>query len=201
MAEGVLRAGRFGGSAREGGSRALPPYNLRLVAVRAQVSRDAPPPLPGGYKVGEKVFFTGASETFASGNKLVHGQQGEVMGLATGEDADKRLSLLYPGNKGGINCLLTTVRHLCAASAACAPHTRRCAYAQCVPATASAAAPQPSPHAQPLAPAAAHACGFGRCGGRGRGMRWPFRWQCQRGRRPSPIPPYSVRLVAACACR
>ena len=41
----------------------------------AQVSRDAPPPLPGGYTVGDKVFFTGTSETFPSGNKLVHGQQ------------------------------------------------------------------------------------------------------------------------------
>ena len=32
----------------------------------AQVSRSAPP-LPGGYKVGEKVFFTGASLTFDDG--------------------------------------------------------------------------------------------------------------------------------------
>ena len=29
---------------------------------------DAPPPLPGGYKVGEKVFFTGSSHTFSNGD-------------------------------------------------------------------------------------------------------------------------------------
>ena len=68
MAEGVVRAGRFCGSAREGGGRALP--SLLLTAggcACAQVSRGAPPPLPGGYTVGEKVFCTGASETFPVG--------------------------------------------------------------------------------------------------------------------------------------
>ena len=45
VAEGVVRAGRFGGSAREGGGRALPPYPYGWW-LRAQVSRDAPPPLP-----------------------------------------------------------------------------------------------------------------------------------------------------------
>ena len=48
----------------------------------AQVSRDPPPPLPGGYKLGEKVFYTGLNHSFPSGNKLVHGQQGEVVGPA-----------------------------------------------------------------------------------------------------------------------
>ena len=44
------------------------------------VSREPPPPLPGGYELGEKVYFTMASETFEDGYKVVHGQQGEVMG-------------------------------------------------------------------------------------------------------------------------
>ena len=35
--------------------------------------------------VAEKVLFTGASQTISSGNKLVHGQQGEVKGPATFE--------------------------------------------------------------------------------------------------------------------
>ena len=113
MAEGVVRAGRFGGSAREGGGRALPPYSLRLLAACAQVSRDAPPPLPGGYKVGEKVFYTGASHTFPSGNKVVHGQQGEVTGPATLEShKGKGVDVLFPGNKGNISCYLTSVRRL-----------------------------------------------------------------------------------------
>ena len=86
------------------------------------MSRDAPPPLPGGFKVGEKVFFTGASETFASGNKLVklvYGQQGEVAGpVATGSVKGKGLAVRFPGNKGYVNCYLNTVRHLRAAPAA-----------------------------------------------------------------------------------
>ena len=99
----------------------------------AQVSRDAPPPLPGGYKVGEKVFFTAASVTFTflSGNKLVHGRQGEVVGPATSHTRKgKGVAVLFPGNTGNIECYLTMVRRPRAAPAAtpfaCAPHTRRC---------------------------------------------------------------------------
>ena len=35
-------------------------------------------PLTTGYKVGEKVYYTGRGETFKSGDKLVSGQLGEV---------------------------------------------------------------------------------------------------------------------------
>jgi hypothetical protein len=146
---------------RQGGRRPRPspPYSLRLVAVRAQVSRGAPPPLPGGYTVGEKVFYTGSSQTWDDGDKVAHGQQGEVVGPGTGDDGDniKRVNVLFPGNKANINCRLTEVRRLRAAPAAdppraCAPHTRDAAHAPCVPTTASAAAPQPLLHAQPRAP-------------------------------------------------
>jgi hypothetical protein len=83
------------------------------------VSRDAPPPLLGGYKVGEKVFYTAASQTLSNGDKLVHGQQGEVTGPANGEATKgKGVSVLFPGKKGNANCYLDTVRRLSAASAA-----------------------------------------------------------------------------------
>ena len=68
--------------------------------------------------MGEKVFFTGASQTVPDGDKLVHGQQGEVTGPGTGDDGDKRVNVRFPGNKDSVNCLLTTVRRLRAASAA-----------------------------------------------------------------------------------
>ena len=75
--------------------------------------------LPGGYTVGEKVFFMGLSHTFGDGNKLVHGQQGEVTGPATAESVKGNgVEVLYPGTKASISCLLTEVRRLCAASAA-----------------------------------------------------------------------------------
>jgi hypothetical protein len=126
---------------------------------------DAPPPLPGGYKVGEKVFFTGRSETFADGDKVVRGQQGEVTGPATLEEAKgKGVNVRFPGNnKDGVDCLLTTVRRLRAASAATprapAPNTHatlptpRASPRQPLPRR-----PEPSLHAQPRAPQSAAHC-------------------------------------------
>ena len=112
----------------------LTPYGWWL---RAQVSRDAPPPLPGGYKVGEKVFCTAANYTFPSGNKVVHGQQGEVTGPATAEGYQgKGVAVQYPGNKRSIQCFLSQVRRLRAAAAATtspAPPTRDAAHAPCTP--------------------------------------------------------------------
>ena len=83
------------------------------------MSRDAPPPLPGGYKGGEKLFFMGTSQTVSTGDKIVHGQQGEVTGPATGKSTKGTgVMVLFPGNKYGISCHLPKVRRLPAASAA-----------------------------------------------------------------------------------
>ena len=103
--------------------------------------------------MGEKVFYTGQSFIWSyfsieyDGKTLdrVYGEQGEVTGPATTEyTKDKGVKVLFPGNKDSINCPLTTVRRLRAASAATlppAPRTRDAAHAPCVPPTASAAAP------------------------------------------------------------
>ena len=93
---------------------------LTAGGLLAQVSRDAPPPLPGGYTVGDKVFYTGANETLPSGiNKLVHGQQGEVTGPPNSETLKgKCVAVRFPGNMGSIACSLTSVRRLRAAPAA-----------------------------------------------------------------------------------
>ena len=83
------------------------------------MSRDAPPPLPGGYKVGDKVFYTGAGYTFANGDKVVHGQQGEVMGPVTdGPVKGKGLAMKFPGNKGNVDCYLTQLSREAPATAA-----------------------------------------------------------------------------------
>ena len=75
--------------------------------------------LPGGYAVGDKVFFTGASYTFSDGDKVVHGQQGEVVGPATNESVKgKAVAVRFPGNKGDVDCYLDTVRRPRAAPAA-----------------------------------------------------------------------------------
>ena len=62
------------------------------------------------------MFFTGASESFSNGDKLVHGQQGEVTGPANGEATKgKGVSVRFPGNKRDVACFLTEVRRLIAA--------------------------------------------------------------------------------------
>ena len=82
-----------------------------MYRVGAQVSREPPSPLPGGYAVGEQVYFTGTGETYESGNRVVHGQQGEVVGPATLEShKGKGVEVRFPGNKSAINCRLTSVR-------------------------------------------------------------------------------------------
>ena len=100
---------------------ALSPTPLPLTAggLRAQVSRAAPPALPGGYTAGDTVFYTGESQTISDGYKLVHGQQGEVTGPAANESAKgKGVDVLFPGNKGNVSCYLHQVRRLRAAPAA-----------------------------------------------------------------------------------
>ena len=74
------------------------------------MSGSAPPALPGGYAVGDKVFFTGSNFTYSAGNKWVHGQQGEVMGPATSESfKGKGVVVRFPGNKDNLACYLTEV--------------------------------------------------------------------------------------------
>ena len=48
----------------------------------------------------------------------MHGQQGEVVGPATDEDGEEGVAVLFPGNKGSVECYLTNVRRLCSAPAA-----------------------------------------------------------------------------------
>ena len=148
--------------------------------------------IPGGWKAKDLPYYTGASQTWDDGDKLVHGQQGEVVGPATGSHEGKGVAVLFPGNKGIIDCYLDTVRRLRAASTAaplvCAPQ------APCVPVTASAAAPQPSLHEQSFAPQPTARV---REGGWPRGgAAWPLRWQRQRVRRPSP----NSLLLTAVGC-
>ena len=50
------------------------------------------------------MFWTGESQTVSTGDKLVHGQQGEVVGPATSEShKGKGVMVLFPGNKYGIS--------------------------------------------------------------------------------------------------
>ena len=138
------------------------------------MSISPPPPLPGGYKVGEKVFYTGQSFSFEYDGKTldrVYGEQGEVTGPATVEShKGKGVTAVFSGDSR--QCYLTQVRRLRAASAAspspAAPHTRRCPHAP----RASPRQPLPrraSPHCTSSRSRRGPLPGCGRDGGRGRG--------------------------------
>ena len=49
------------------------------------LSPEKPPPLPGGYKPGDPFFFTGRNYTFPSGQRVLYGAHGEVLGPAQDE--------------------------------------------------------------------------------------------------------------------
>eukprot|EP00964_Phaeocystis_antarctica_P134967 scaffold99297_cov60-Phaeocystis_antarctica.AAC.4 len=123
----------------------------------------------------------GASQTYANGNKVVWGQQGEVTGPGDGQKyKGKGVQVIFPGNTGVVSCFLNTVRRFRAASTLPLPHAshraRLCTatHAKLSPpppphthATlptppafprqpSSAAAPQPALHEQPLAPQPTH---------------------------------------------
>ena len=78
------------------GSRHVTGENLQLRALQSLFSA------PLG-QVGDKIYYTGASETIANGDKLIYGQQGEVRGAGRGKWVG-RVSVLFPGNTGNINC-------------------------------------------------------------------------------------------------
>ena len=88
-----------------------PVQALADLIVAARAGRTPPPPLPGGYAVGEKVYYTGCSETFPSGNKLTHGQEGEVTGHPESDSPafGKGVAVMFPGNEDDISCYLTTL--------------------------------------------------------------------------------------------
>ena len=61
--------------------------------------------------VGEQVYYTVKSKTLVSGDRVVHGKQGEVVGPATSEShKGKGVAVLFPGNKSAVECYLTSVR-------------------------------------------------------------------------------------------
>ena len=65
-------------------------------------------PLPGGHTIGQQLFFSAANQMLETGDQLTHGQQGTVVGEATHAGfTGKGLKIQFPGNKSGIDCLLT----------------------------------------------------------------------------------------------
>ena len=81
------------------------PGGFRVECPLDSLSRAAPPPLPGGYRVFDEVFYTGASFTYPDGDRYRVGDKGEVVGPV--DDEDEAVSVMFPGNKESIDILLT----------------------------------------------------------------------------------------------
>ena len=63
--------------------------------------------------MGEALYFTGPSQTLSSGDKVVHGQQGEIFGPAMVEPwKDTGLAMQFQGNTLPVDCFLTHLSRL-----------------------------------------------------------------------------------------
>ena len=90
----------------------FPGNSESIACYPTELSPDPPPPLPGGYSVGELVYYTGGTEKKKNGDRVLYGARAEVTGPA-GDDgaayAGKGLALLFEGNKHSYDSLLTTL--------------------------------------------------------------------------------------------
>ena len=76
-----------------------------IACLVADIGRRPPPPvLLGGLMVTDPVFYCGETHRFPSGNTLVHGAKGEVVGPSTGAFPEEDLAVRFPGSAAGINC-------------------------------------------------------------------------------------------------
>ena len=87
------------------------PGNKHTYACRPRLlSRSPPPPLPGGFSIGQKVYYTGDSKTLASGNRIAYGEQCEIMGPAdSDEPKPDQLNVQFPGRDRHVNMLLSSL--------------------------------------------------------------------------------------------
>ena len=76
----------------------------------SQLSATPPPAMPGGFMVGQSLYFTGRSQWFDGGDEVMYGAQGTVVGPATSESMEGNgCSLKFGRNQRCINCFLSTL--------------------------------------------------------------------------------------------
>lgn len=77
----------------------------------SELSRTAPPPLPGGYTSGDWVCYTGRHRLRnQEGDQLENGQCGYVDGPATVKDATTHIAILSEGSSESIDCKHTDLK-------------------------------------------------------------------------------------------
>ena len=85
----------------------FPGHASSVDCVLRVLSRAAPAALPNGLKPSERLYWTGPSETFPSGNKVEYGALGTVVGPSPGPPRrSAAVNVLFPGNKAGLSCFI-----------------------------------------------------------------------------------------------
>ncbi|EOD23157.1 hypothetical protein EMIHUDRAFT_195782 [Emiliania huxleyi CCMP1516] len=80
---------------------------LPRVCYLRNLTRDPPPPLPGGFAPDDLVYYNGSSSSFDNGDVLMFGERGTVVGPATlASHKGKGLAVLFDGNKGTVQVFL-----------------------------------------------------------------------------------------------
>ena len=67
-----------------------------------------PPPLPGGFSVGQQVFFRGVRQRLLSGDRVGDNRPGEVVG-ASSIDPATRVAVRFPDNVNATDCHVDTL--------------------------------------------------------------------------------------------
>merc|ERR1712151_511735 len=78
--------------------------------VLAQIMKEEPV-IPGGYKVGDLLYYSGEMQIYDDGDRLTFGLMGEVVSRSTAGNSsdDRRLKVLFNGNNMPISVFLTQV--------------------------------------------------------------------------------------------
>ncbi|EOD23003.1 hypothetical protein EMIHUDRAFT_195509 [Emiliania huxleyi CCMP1516] len=72
---------------------------LTIGCYLRNLTRDPPPPLPGGFAPDDLVYYNGSSYSFDNGDVLIFGERGTVVGPPTLASHAEGLTVLFDGNK------------------------------------------------------------------------------------------------------
>ena len=87
----------------------FPGNTASISCYLTSLSRAPPPPLPGGYAVGERVYFTAVGYKAPNGDTWTPGEAGEVTGPVNDEDRGVMIMVKFPINDRSVGCFLTTL--------------------------------------------------------------------------------------------
>ena len=67
--------------------------------------------MPGGFEIGDEIWFKGSSCYFDDGDKVEYGMKGKIT-KEHSKEPDKRVLGMFPGNKGTVGLLLSNPKRM-----------------------------------------------------------------------------------------